>query len=490
MIQTLFLPEKIDTYYLFNKKIVGIHIAQDKIFATVLAAKARSLTIIDTFSVDIVSEKNVAQEKIAQGLEKVMVRIGSYDQLNVSFSSAYVMFKEQFFPFFEKEKISLVLPFEIEPFLPFPLSEALFDFCITKKNIEKKGSNVIIAATQKKYFSDFMSAFTKAGLHPWAVTVDMLNVYGLYRLTHYFTQENHIVVGFDGQNVNVVYMQEGSLKSIRTLTYALAKEDKFWQDLFFTLQSFFQEYGQPQKVVFITDDVSIVQKAQKTITVPCEQCIIAACFPELHIDVASGVAFEAAMIFSLAAAYPSLFTTDFSLATDAVREKEKVVFKKEALVALCLTVVVLCAMLTHTILQVHKLSSAIEKTKMSVLKDLRKAFPGIKSNNVTEGLKNAKKSVTKEEEIWFSFSNQTRRSFLKYLYNLSTTIEREEIGLQLKKMVMNKDVILMEGSVRNFEGLAQFEQELKSTELFMHVPDFQKTEFSESLTIKAQREAA
>ncbi len=144
------------------------------------------------------------------------------------------------------------------------------------------------------------------------------------------------------------------------------------------------------------------------------------------------------------------------------------------------------ALSAHTFLQIHKLSTAVESVKMSTVKELRKNFPTIKSNNLVEALKVAKNTVSKEEEIWFSFSNQTRRSFLKYLYVLSTKIERDTIGLNLKKLVINKDSIILEGSVRSFDAVNQLEQELKDTNLFKNIPDFQKTEFAQTLTLSTQ----
>ena len=57
-------------------------------------------------------------------------------------------------------------------------------------------------------------------------------------------------------------------------------------------------------------------------------------------------------------------------------------------------------------------------------------------------------------------------------------------------MVINKDTLLIEGSVRNFPAVEQLELELKDSHLFMHVPDLQKTEFSVPLTLSKQGDVA
>ena len=135
MIQNVFLPDRIGTYSLFRKKIVGIHITPQKIYATVLIAEGRSLTLTKTYLQEVIQEKNTQQEKTSEALAELMKKVGSYDSLISTLTSSYVTFKELRFPFITKEKIALALPYEIEPFLPFPLLDAFFDFSILKINM-------------------------------------------------------------------------------------------------------------------------------------------------------------------------------------------------------------------------------------------------------------------------------------------------------------------------------------------------------------------
>ena len=64
MIQNVFLPDRVGTYYLFRKKIVGIHITARTIYATILVAEGKSLTLTRTYVQEIVQEKNNQQEKM------------------------------------------------------------------------------------------------------------------------------------------------------------------------------------------------------------------------------------------------------------------------------------------------------------------------------------------------------------------------------------------------------------------------------------------
>lgn len=489
MIQNIFLPDHLGTYYLFRKKMVGIHITPHAIWATVLIAQGKSLTLTHTYKQEIVQEKGHQQERTSEALAELMKKVGSYDSLISTLPSSYVMFKELRFPFITKEKIALALPYEIEPFLPFPLSDAFFDFSLVKVNVEKNHSEVIVAAVQKKHLYDHLQLFSKANIHHESVTVDMLNLYGLYtKIAHLHPlEENGVLVAWDDAMIHIAYLQEGIIKTVRSLVKD-NDERKTWQSLFFTLQSFSQEYGAIQKILFMETDHATMLQAQEQLGVPCELLELKKNLSALEITEKNNED-QSLNVFSLAAAYPSSFSSDFSLATEQQQNKQASLFKQQLVACAGLTTILLCAMSIHTFLQVHKLSSAVNSTRDSIVKELRKNFPSIKSNNLTQAMKSAKQAVSKEEEIWFSFSNQTRHSFLKYLFTLSTKIEPEVLGLQLKKMVINKDSILIEGSVRNFEAVAQLEQELKDSHLFVHVPYLEKTEFSIPLTLSKQGDA-
>ncbi len=488
MIQNVFLPDRIGTYSLFRKKIVGIHITPQKIYATVLIAEGRSLTLTKTYLQEVIQEKNTQQEKTSEALAELMKKVGSYDSLISTLTSSYVTFKELRFPFITKEKIALALPYEIEPFLPFPLLDAFFDFSIVKINMEKNYSEVIVAAVQKKHLYDHLQLFSKAAIHHEIITVDMLNVYGLYEKIHhlYPMEENGIIAAWDDAMIHIAYLHEGVIKTVRSLIKD-KDERKTWQSLFFTLQSFSQEYGTIKKVLFMQTDLTTVSQAQEQLGIPCELFTLRKNLSALGITQKdTETTTEEPNLFSLAAAYPSSFTADFTLATEQQQSKQDSLLKQQIIACAGLTTILLCAMFIHTFLQVHKLSSAVNSTRESIVKELKKSFPSIKSGNLVQAMKTAKQAVSKEEEIWFSFSSQTRHSFLKYLYTLSTKIEPEILGLQLKKMIINKDTILLEGSIRNFDAATILEQELKDSHLFVHVPSLEKTDFSVPLTLSKQ----
>ena len=142
----------------------------------------------------------------------------------------------------------------------------------------------------------------------------------------------------------------------------------------------------------------------------------------------------------------------------------------------------------YAFFEIKKFSDTSEKIKSTIMKDLKTALPSLKATSAGESIRKAKAEITKEEDIWFSFSSQTRHSFLTYLYDLSTMIDRDTLGLDLKKMTFNKNGITLDGSVRSFDAVEELIKQLKNTNLFTQVPNLQKTEFSMPLTLINQEE--
>lgn len=96
----------------------------------------------------------------------------------------------------------------------------------------------------------------------------------------------------------------------------------------------------------------------------------------------------------------------------------------------------------------------------------------------------AAEKVQREEELWFAFSRQTRFSFLKALQEMSSAIDRDAIGLKLRKLVITPNALLFEGEVKDFNALKVLERELRESNLFIIVPTMQELKINEKFFFK------
>ena len=73
--------------------------------------------------------------------------------------------------------------------------------------------------------------------------------------------------------------------------------------------------------------------------------------------------------------------------------------------------------------------------------------------------------LKRERQLWFSFTQQNEASILEYLQDLSVAIDREAIGLEIKSLHIDYQKVVMTGTVKSFEALDLFYEELQELKL-------------------------
>src|SRR5579862_305578 len=220
LIKDILLHEKIKSYYLFSKTVVGIEINKTSIIATKtrIAGNTSTIeTVIEEKIPEEVTEENL--EKTSPALQAIFSKLGKYEEIHTILPSSVVVFKELKLPFNSREKISMVVGFEIEPLLPFSLRDAVIDFIITREIPEEKSSEIMITAVQKQQITQHLQLFEAAGLKPDVITVDIISLYALYQNMDAYKQltGGTILIYITSYTTNIILMINGQLKTMRTL---------------------------------------------------------------------------------------------------------------------------------------------------------------------------------------------------------------------------------------------------------------------------------
>ena len=182
MIKKIFLPEKIGNKRIIAQRIVALTIQDETVTLALVHAK-RSKTIVEELLYQKLSSdlnESYAQ-RASNAINKLMSQVKRYDQVRVAISASIVTFKELQLPFEDTEKIRMVLDYEIESMLPFPISNAVIDFIITKRDKTQKTSQVLVAAVQFQDLQAELDIYKQAGIEPSSVTIDLFATYGLYQ---------------------------------------------------------------------------------------------------------------------------------------------------------------------------------------------------------------------------------------------------------------------------------------------------------------------
>jgi len=220
MIKHVFLPDKIGTYFLFSKRIVGVDIGKTHINATKILVRGNTIVIEQSYEEKVEAGTPATYIKRAtKALKSIFDRVGHYNEVHTALSSSLVIFKELKLPFINHDKISMVINFEVEPLLPFSINNAVVDFIITKKIPAEQASEILVAAVQKQYIAEHLAIFEAANIQPTVITVDMFALYGLFnQMPPYAKLENGVALLDLGIHATrIAFIHNKQLRFIRTL---------------------------------------------------------------------------------------------------------------------------------------------------------------------------------------------------------------------------------------------------------------------------------
>lgn len=527
MLKNLFLPEKIGSYYLFPKRIIGFDIGKTQITGCQIFMRGRSATIEKIVTEALPQGPTPYQERVSSTLKTMLASFSSYDEIVSGISASIVFFKELSLPFSNRDKIKQMLEYEVESLLPFSIDQAVIDFIVTHTEQEK--TIIMVAAVQKTQLAEHLAFFEAAGAEPSRVTVDLFSLYDLYQETPAYADNTAATVltsiGFS--TTKIAYLINKELKLIRTIPKGITSlvkiiseqlkisahdaheqlmrfgfeesenrayldaAHKALEDFFvpfqFTLQSFAKETKiTPQKIVLLGGGANIKQCAQaltKQTDLPAELYNTDSLVNNSHLHFKNGhIPLEA--IISLSAALPTPSNEQFNLrAKEFGLNTETRLFTAQSIIAATLTLLALGTLLGNNFWQIRKLNASIAQSEKQIFTTADQTVGIARTKRVDDAVDQVRRKVEEQERTWFSFTARTRSSFLNYLQTLSQHVDKEAIGLQLKKLLFTHDSIRMEGEVKDIPSLIILEEELKQTNLGSFTSP-QEPKFAITITVK------
>lgn len=524
MIKNIFIPERVGSYYIFSKRIIGFDVNRTSVHATQLYLSRRSMVIEKFFEEKI--ENNVAipyHERAAQAIKAIMARADQCNEVHTAISSSVAVFKELTLPFLEAEKIRKVLNFEVEPLLPFPLATAVVDFIITKQNLAEKSSNVLVAAVQKEQLVQHLQLFASAGIDPDVVTVDLFALYSLYAQIPEYAQEEGAVALIDvGLHVTrIAFIYEKQLKFVRTLSrgllaiakslsdelnstpaeamemimrFGLAPQENnssmtaltkimtnFWSEVDFTLRSFATQVGQPSANLGLllgpgAEVKELCPFIATLLALPCKLFSISTLLRNKEVALASGMQGPRIYFVSLATVYPTAMLDQFNIRRDEFAISDMGLFKKQIAVTSCLLLMLVGFMIFFMSWELRSLRVEEAASEDEAVAAIKTRFPKVQGTGLTTVVNNANTQLAMQEQA-LGFLSPTRASYLLYLLELTTKIEREAVGFDPDRITIDNDLMTVEAHVRGYEEIKKLEKGLRESKLFKFAP-IEKTDFT------------
>jgi type IV pilus assembly protein PilM len=521
MIKNIVLPEKVRSYYLFPKRIVGIDIGKTDISATVVRASGSSLTIEQCMEMGLETNNgNDTTERTVATLKQIMSKVGKVQEVRTALPSSVVVFKELKLPFTTYEKIKLVVNFEVEPLLPFPLNDAVVDFIITKQYPEDQSAQILVAAVQKQHIAKHLELLAQADITPDVVTVDLFSLYALYQAIPDYgqSQATRTLIDLGLSATRIMYIDNGQLRLIRTLSKGLVHLAKavadalgitvgqamehmmrfgisitdwpeygdamktscasFWEDIQFTLTSFTLQKTPDhtiKQVLLLGPGAQLkglCPFVSESLHIPCEIFEPHKISTIPHVQIKNNHTILQSCIMSTAIALPLPFIELFNLRRGDLAASNRALLYTQLITGIALIGLLLGSLLTYSYIQTSRLEHEITQSEEQAVEALKEKFKNVIPEDVNElgdALQNAQDELSREEKTWFAFSSQSPALFLRYLLELTKRIDKEALDLVLEKITITDGVMTLKGHVKDFPALTALERELRQSKLFTQV---------------------
>ncbi|MBW2539783.1 MAG: pilus assembly protein PilM, partial [Deltaproteobacteria bacterium] len=111
-----------------NRKILGLDIRNNTVSAVLLNSGTKSVRI-EAHDIVSIPDQKESENTLAAALETIVENIDTAGCICVaSFPANQVLYRNIRVPFTNKKKIVQILPYELEPTLPFPVEDLTIDF--------------------------------------------------------------------------------------------------------------------------------------------------------------------------------------------------------------------------------------------------------------------------------------------------------------------------------------------------------------------------
>ena len=525
MIRNIFLPTRIANYYLFATRILAIEITSLYVKGVVLVCVGSSKQLEKTVCIDI---KELTENSLIASLKKIIAQVKKYDLLICDTGVLPVIFKELTVPFIGKEKIDMMLGFEVESYLPFALADAAFDSMVLAEYKEKQESRVLIACVQKDPLYDMLHAFEKAGCSLEQVGVTL---FGLYQMYTDLLCKDGLVIDFGIDATRVLYFNNGDLQAMRqipkgikdaldlyhqeqiqhTVIYpdfmqSIGMDDERYQS-FVACKKIYYDMVLPEVAFAISSFQRQLQKdfkqiLQVTVQGFVDDALVQECKSILQLedvqlfsveklkDVA-GITVQGLEVSDMSAVAMLLgnYRQDINLLQPFLQEKKVQAMSNQLLTLLLVTMFTLGGVFGYSYYLLGKWKDAYALSK----KELDRALMSqmnispiqLKQHRQLQSLEGlAFETLQREKKLWFAFSAQAELSYLDYLYELSTTIDRQSLDLTVSRLDLNLEEVVLHGHVKDYDALKTFEEELLRLKNFTIVDVPRELTFIVKLKVK------
>jgi general secretion pathway protein L len=455
-------------------KIIGVEVDGGKLRLAELDVSWKgSLTLLS------------CQEYPFGGIENPLAlrkEIGRADQLIVSCPGRLISSRLLTLPFTQAKKIEQVLPYEMEPLLPFEPDQVILSWHPVSR--DAGSSRLMVAATPREAFRQFIEKLHKQGIDPHQVEWDGMALFNFSQVVKGREKGVSLLMNIGAEESSLCFIKGGAPLMVRSIgggAKALSEKSGWNSDHFLireavkTIQVLKNETGESVNALLICGEGGEIQNLpealSRELSIPLEKWAIdpeklkiapAAPFDGDEIDPrfipAIGLALKGTPLKG-SLSQINFRKDEFSHSTV---EKGKKGVQRTVLI-FCLIIFFLGFVdlgIRYTIKKEH-----FEKTARQLLTEYRALFPG--NGPVVNEVDQARASIIqlKKREAFFNMSGGSSLEILKEM----TVQIPKEVKIDVNELSIGSDRIRLDGETDSFDALDKIKESLGKSGSFSEI---------------------
>jgi type II secretory pathway component PulL len=198
-----------------SRKILGLDIRPDAVSAVLINSSIKG-TVIEAHGHVPLSGRNKDENGLSASLEIIAQKMDISDSICVaSFPAEEISFRNIQVPFKGSKKIKKILPYELEPTLPFSVEDVIMDFIHIEIPDHANTKNIITAAVEKSKLQSFLDTLSTFNIEPEIVTVGGYPT--AWSLANYLdSHKNWLFIDIDKNKSTIFIILSGRICLIRS----------------------------------------------------------------------------------------------------------------------------------------------------------------------------------------------------------------------------------------------------------------------------------
>jgi type II secretion system protein L len=198
-----------------TRKILGLDIRHDAVSA-VLVKNSIKENVIESYESVPIPDQQDFESGMAASLETIVEKMNISGSICIaSFPADQISYRNIQVPFKGLKKISKILPFELEPTIPFPVDDLIIDFYTLPLSDHNDHTDLIAAAVEKSKLQLYLGILDSFGIEPEIVTVGGYST-ALCLSSLVDTHENWLFADIDKSKGTVFGVLSGNICLIRS----------------------------------------------------------------------------------------------------------------------------------------------------------------------------------------------------------------------------------------------------------------------------------